>query len=204
MTVWTLNRLSHHSLGGLQTTGHPKTSLLRGNLAVTDVLFAISVYNMKFPIIFTTILILHFLFVLEKIVFANKKDYLPMNSGFFSNFFYLVHPAISSLAIYVAYKMALKEHTFYEYAGVAAASCIFGFYAYCKAKYDPPRRVAVRNVKGVKSRVGYMWNYLITSPWVGQAIIELSIAAAVIPYSYLSLISTVSFVALTKIVPLLY
>jgi hypothetical protein len=64
--------------------------------------------------------------------------------------------------------------------------------------------VAVRNVKGVKSRVGYMWNYLITSPWVGQAIIELSIAAAVIPYSYLSLISTVSFVALTKIVPLLY
>ncbi|KAL1455463.1 hypothetical protein WDU94_009554 [Cyamophila willieti] len=173
-------------------------------LVVLDILFALTVYELKFPILFSTVLALHFLYVVEKILFAGKKDYLPIYSGFFAAFFYLVYPSISSMSLYVAYKTALKEHTFYEYAGVAAAFWLFGFYAYCKAKYDPPRRIAVRNVKGFKGRLGFVWNYIVTSPWIGQAIIELSIAGAVLPYSYLSLISAVSYVALTKVVPILY
>uniref|UniRef100_A0A8D8RAR0 Uncharacterized protein n=1 Tax=Cacopsylla melanoneura TaxID=428564 RepID=A0A8D8RAR0_9HEMI len=173
-------------------------------LVVLDILFAITVYELKFPILFSAVLGLHFLFVVEKILFAGKKDYLPIYSGFFSTFLYLVYPSISSMSLYVAYKTALKEHTFYEYAGVAAAFWLFGFYAYCKAKYDPPRRIAVRNVKGFKGRLGFVWNYILTSPWIGQAFIELSIAGAVLPYSYLSLISAVSYIALTKVVPLLY
>lgn len=172
-------------------------------LGVTDILFAITLYEMKFPVLYSTVLALHFLFVSEKIFFANKKDYVPVDSGFFANFFYLVYPAISSLSVYIAYKTALKEHTFYEYAAGAAVFWLFGFYAYCKSKYDPPRRISVRNVKGFKSRLGYIWNVILTSPWIGQAIIELSIAAAVIPYSYLSLICALTLTAVTKAVPLL-
>lgn len=173
-------------------------------LAITDILFAITLYELKFPVLYSTVLALHFLFVLEKVLFPTNKDYVPFDIGFFANFFYLVYPGVSSLSVYIAYKTALKEHTYYEFAGAAAAFWIFGFYTYCKAKYDPPRRMPVRNVKNFKSRLAFIWNFIITSPWIGQAIIELSIAAAVIPYSYLSIILAISYVALTKGVILLY
>ncbi|XP_026680992.1 uncharacterized protein LOC113468360 [Diaphorina citri] len=63
------------------------------------------------------------------------------------------------------------EHTFYEYAGVAAASCIFGFYAYCKAKYDPPRRVNILiiHVRNIYST----FHSIALISWVANAMVEI-------------------------------